>query len=187
MYSIVVDKPSAWKKLDGGTLTLVNSTYNIIIMHTCIIESTKDTKPWPKDPKRPFIPDRRGGGRGGGRRDRDRGSRDGYREKRGRSQRDQRRRYDHEDYYASSRYRDVYYDRYLEMRYMEERMAAERYYDRYNYDRYSALGMGTARSRYGDDVSLSGRGYECYGSSYDRPRDDDYERERRPFDSYGFH
>lgn len=136
---------------------------------------------------------------------------DERRERRDRERRRSRerrsRRYD--DYYdeprSSSRYRDPYYERYLEMRYMEERLA-ERYHaemERY----YSTGGGGNFRypprpppirgaeyqrdhtyfpedenhylpSRYASD----GRGYGALGgvayARYDRPRDDTYEQQR---------
>lgn len=153
------------------------------------IENPKEPKPWPKDPKRPYVPDYSD----------DRRRRERRRE-RSRREPDEYRHGYYDD--VPPRYHDPYYERYLEMRYMEERLA-ERYradYDRY-YDRYPVMPATRypdyhdqrvdhdyrldyrseyrERSRYGDS-----RSYEpSLLSRYDRPRDDTYDR-RRPFDNY---
>ena len=123
-----------------------------------IAENPKEPKPWPKEPKAPFVPD------------------EDYREKR---PRERRRRYESEHYRdypeVPSRFRDPYYERYLEMRYMEERLAERYRMERY-YDRYSSS------SRYYSDR------YEYPPlpaiRSYTRPREEEYDR--RPFDRYGY-
>lgn len=150
--------------------------YNTVLTNLqvfTLLENPKDPKPWPKDPRRPFVPEYNDHHRSERRRDRQR---------------------DNDSYQYNNippRYQDPYYERYLEMRYMEERLAekycvdADRYYDRYHQSnsRYPEY-----RQDYRSDFRehhryAESRGYEPSYSRYDRPRDDNYDR-RRPFDSY---
>ena len=132
-----------------------------------VAENPRDPKPWPKDNRRPYSSDNH---------DDDR-----HRDRHYRS----RRRDD--SYYDDfpSRYRDPQYERYLEMRYMEERLAERYRYERL-YDHYPVPSRYPAGGDY--------MGYRGFDRSYDYPpsrgydylRDDDYDRDRRPFDSYGY-
>lgn len=129
-------------------------------------ETVQNQKPWPKDGRRDRSPHR---DRHTPRYDRHRGGRS--------------RSNSYHDDDIPSRYQDPEYERYLEMRYMEDRLA-DRYrsYDRLYTDRYPPL------PRYHDDY-LSYRGgdrYDYPSRGYDSYRDDDYDRERRPFD-YSYH
>lgn len=154
---VVVDKPAAWKQLDGGMYSTI-SHLSVCLNNYSFVENPKEAKPWPKDGFRKYGDD------------------DRHHDRRPRSPRR------HQDYASRyddipSRYRDPEYERYLEMRYMEERLAERYRYERL-YDRYPPPSRDY----------MSYRGLDRYDyplpppRGYDYLRDDDYERDRRPFD-----
>lgn len=126
------------------------------------LENPRDSKPWPKDSRRLYPSD------------------------------DDQRHYDRhrrtcrrdsDNFYNDIpfRYRYPEYERYLEMRYMEQRLAERYRYDRL-YNRYPPHS-----NHYANHMSYREMDRYDYPPprGYDYPRDDDYDRERRPF-NYGY-